>query len=71
MTPLLTHHAPSLALQVLSASPSAFLAYVEVLTALAAGERGARSMFAQLRAENSFMVVSWRRMFEILHTIIR
>ena len=31
----------------ISASPSAFQAYLEVLTALAAGERGARSMYLQ------------------------
>ena len=31
----------------ITAAPSAFLSYLEVLTALAAGERGARSMYLQ------------------------
>lgn len=34
--------------QAISASPSAFLAYLNVLTALAAGEKGARSMYLQV-----------------------
>ena len=33
----------------IAASPSAFLAYLAVLTALAAGEKGARSMYLQVR----------------------
>lgn len=35
--------------QAITASPSAFLAYLQVLTALASGEKGARSMYMQVR----------------------
>eukprot|EP00887_Chlorella_sp_A99_P002898 scaffold6.g2898.t1 len=56
---------------VLSSSPSAFLAYLEVLTALAQGEQGARSMFTQLRPEHAGRHVSWARMFQSLLAIIR
>ncbi len=34
-------------MQAITASPSAFLAYLQVLTALAAGDKGARSMYLQ------------------------
>jgi hypothetical protein len=43
----------------------------QVLTALAAGEKGARSMYDQLRGENAFPLVSWRRMFQLLGTVVR
>lgn len=51
--------------------PSVFLGYVDVLTALAATQVGARLMFQQLRPENAAQAVSWRRFFETLHAVIR
>lgn len=44
---------------------------VQVLTALAAGEKGARSMYLQLRGDDRFAAVAWRRMFQLLVTVIR
>ena len=51
--------------------PSIFLGYLAVLTALAKTEAGARNMFAQLRGDNAPTLVSWRRMFDTLQTIVR
>ncbi|KAL4457392.1 hypothetical protein ABPG75_012257 [Micractinium tetrahymenae] len=56
---------------VLASSPSTFLAYLEVLTALASGEMGARSMYLQLRGDDRFAQVNWRRMFQLLITVVR
>ncbi|KAL4441042.1 hypothetical protein ABPG77_010473 [Micractinium sp. CCAP 211/92] len=56
---------------VLASSPSSFLAYLEVLTALASGEKGARSMYMQLRGDDRFSQVNWRRMFQLLITVVR
>lgn len=55
----------------LLASPSVFVAYLEVLTALASGEKGARSMYMQLRGDDRFAQVNWRRMFQLLLTVVR
>lgn len=57
--------------EVMQAAPSVFLAYVKVLTSLASGQQGARSMFMQLRGENTYAALSWRRMFEILVQVVR
>lgn len=40
---------PALPLQALQQAPSVFVAYMDVLTALAAGEKGARAMYQQVR----------------------
>jgi Nuclear pore complex scaffold, nucleoporins 186/192/205 len=51
--------------------PSIFLGYLDVLTALARSDVGARMIFAQLKGENAPPLVSWRRMFSTLHAVIR
>jgi hypothetical protein len=50
--------------------PSIFLGYLEVFTALARSEIGARVIYAQLKDENAPPLVSWRRMFTTLHAVI-
>lgn len=44
---------------------------LQVLTALAAGEKGARSMYAQLRQGNAFSHASWRLLFQNLGKVVR
>lgn len=50
--------------------PSIFLGYLDVLTALARSEVGARMIFNQIKGENAPTLVSWRRMFTTLHAVI-
>ena len=45
--------------EAITASPSAFLAYIHVLTALAAGEKGARSMYLQVRRPAALAASAW------------
>lgn len=47
--------------QAITASPSAFLAYLHVLTALASGDKGARSMFLQVGLYTAALGMHWGR----------
>lgn len=57
--------------EALTASPSALTAYLAALAALASGEAGARTIFAQLRGGNSPGAVGWQRMFQTLAAVVR
>jgi len=54
-------------------SPSAFLALLSIMTSLASGAEGARSMFAQLRTTEGTDAspVSWKAMFQLLIAVIQ
>ncbi|KAL4853554.1 Nuclear pore complex protein NUP205 [Chlorella vulgaris] len=56
---------------VIGASPSVFLAFVAVLTSLSSGEKGARSMYLQLRADQRFSMLNWKRMFKLLMLVVQ
>lgn len=52
-------------------SPTVFVCYLDVLSVLATGEDGARSMYQQLRPGNSVEMLSWSRMFKVLMKVIQ
>lgn len=44
---------------------------LQVLTSLSSGEKGARSMYLQLRADQRFSMLNWKRMFKLLMLVVQ